>query len=482
MEGNTSISLKAASDKPPFVCPDENGHVIRWRMRRSWLALGAVVLPLGLALVLVPAARSSLRSASAQGPIAKLSGPAAAAAASAPPPPTLSGLDPLKMKSLGDGSAMTAPLADKKTAKLTVVPTLQKTAETIMAGYKLPEAAVVLMDTQTGKILVYASHMEKGPARDLNVEATAPAASVFKVVTGSALVDAGVPITHQECFSGGEQRIHESDLVRDPKRDKWCATLSGAMGRSINTIFARLAMEKLQPKQLEETAKELGFASPLPFDLPMQPSKLEIPAEDQLAFARTAAGFWNTTLSPVHAAWLSATVARGGEPVRPVLVSDVLDEKNRVEWSAPSSGGSGLAQKRALKEDVAKQVATMMESTVSDGTSYKAFHDGHGKSFLPGVTVAGKTGTLTDGQAQRYYTWFTGFAPSKAYVPPDGMAVAIPKQVSIAVLIVNDATWSIKANVLAREVLRAYFAEQKIPMVTQPSTTPGTKHRRQRGS
>lgn len=449
------------------------------RIRRSWLALGAVVLPLGLALVLIPAARTSLRSANAQGPIAKLTGNAAAAAASAPPPPTLSGLDPLKMKSLGDGSGMVAPLPDKKSAKLTVVPSIQKATESIMSAYKLPEAAVVLMDTQTGRILVYASHVEKGPARDLNVEATAPAASVFKVVTGSALVEhAGLTPAHQECFSGGEQRIHETDLVRDPKRDKWCSSLAGAMGRSINTIFARLASEKLQPKQLDETARELGFGSPLPFDVTMQPSKVDIPVDDRLGFARTAAGFWNTTLSPVHAAWLSATIARGGEPVRPILVSDVLDDKNKVEWTAQA----GLAQKRALKEDVAKQVATMMESTVSDGTSYKAFHDGRGKSFLPGISVAGKTGTLTDGQAQRYYTWFTGFAPSRAYVPPDGMAVAIPKQVAIGVLVVNGATWSIKANVLAREVLRAYFAEQKIPMVTQPSTTPGTKHRRQRGS
>jgi cell division protein FtsI/penicillin-binding protein 2 len=431
-----------------------------------------------LAVVLIPAARTSLRSANAQAPISKLSGPAAAAAASAPPPPTLNGLDPIKMKALGD--AMTAPLADKKIAKLTVDPALQKTAEAIMTMHHLPEAAVVLMDTETGKVLVYASHMEKGPARDLCAEATAPAASVFKVVTGSALVEhAGVGPTHQECYSGGEQRIHEQDLLRDPKRDKWCTTLAGAMGRSINTVFARLAAEKLEPKKLEETAKDLGFGSALPFDLPVEPSKLEIPEGDPLGYARTAAGFWNTTLSPVHAAWLSATIARGGEPVRPVLVSDVMDEKNKIEWTAP---GLGLAQKRAIKEETAKQVATMMESTVSDGTSYKAFHDGHGKTFLPGITVAGKTGTLTDGQAQRYYTWFTGFAPSKAYVPPDGAAVAIPKQVSIGVLIVNDATWTIKANVLAREVLRAYFAEQKIPLVSQPSTTPGTKQRRQRGS
>ena len=57
---------------------------------------------------------------------------------------------------------------------------------------------------------------------------------------------------------------------------------------------------------------------------------------------------------------------------------------------------------------------------------------------------------------------------------------------AIGVLVVNQPTWSIKANVLAREVLRAYFASQNVPMVsppsTQPSTTAGTKQRRQRGS
>ena len=48
--GNISISLKAASDKPPIVCPLREAHVIRCPMRRSWVALGAVVLPVGLAL------------------------------------------------------------------------------------------------------------------------------------------------------------------------------------------------------------------------------------------------------------------------------------------------------------------------------------------------------------------------------------------------------------------------------------------------
>jgi cell division protein FtsI/penicillin-binding protein 2 len=144
----------------------------------------------------------------------------------------------------------------------------------------------------------------------------------------------------------------------------------------------------------------------------------------------------------------------------------------------------------------------MMESTVSDGTSYRAFHDPKGAAFLPNIGVAGKTGTLTDPSSQRFYTWFTGFAPSHPIEVADGAAPdgKSPRQVAIGVLVVNDPTWAIKANVVAREVLRGYFAAQKVPGVTTPplrmapstkpvvddegqtSTTPPTKHRRQRGS
>jgi cell division protein FtsI/penicillin-binding protein 2 len=112
----------------------------------------------------------------------------------------------------------------------------------------------------------------------------------------------------------------------------------------------------------------------------------------------------------------------------------------------------------------------MMDTTVSGGTSYRAFHDGHGQAFLPGIQVAGKTGTLTDPQSQRFYTWFTGFTPS--HINAEEKIGA--RQVAIGVLVVNDATWNTKANILAREVLRAYFAGQKAPNVTPPSIRPET--------
>ena len=459
-------------------------------MRRRPLVAVAVGVPL-VVLLAIPLARRTLRAETPA--IAKLTGPAAVAAAVAPAPPTLTGLDLAKIDV--KEHSVTAPLPDKRTARLAVDPALQRVADGVMTMHHLPEAAVVVMDVETGKVIVYASHIEKGPKRDLATLATAPAASVFKIVTAASLVEnASVTPDQKECYSGGEQRLVAQDLVPDPKRDRWCVTVAGAMGRSINTVFARLAVAHLKPAQLEETAKTLGFGSVLPFDVPVQASAEHFP-EDQLGFGRTAAGFWNTTLSPIHAAWISAAIARGGEPVRPVLVSDVVDDGKPL-WTAPA----GLAQKRVMKTDTAHALTAMMESTVSDGTSYRAFHDAKGRSFLPGISVASKTGTLTEPSTQRFYTWFTGFAPSKPIVltpeaSKDGHELVQPRKVAFGVLVVNDPKWTIKANVLAREVLRAYFAAQKVPGVTAPgvsqgrgdappatSTTPATKQRLQRGS
>ena len=125
-----------------------------------------------------------------------------------------------------------------------------------------------------------------------------------------------------------------------------------------------------------------------------------------------------------------------------------------------------------MQRETAQALTKMMEVTVSEGTSYRAFHDARRLSFLPGVVVAGKTGTLTSAQDQRFYTWFTGFAPSR---PIEGM-LKVP-EVAVAVLVVNRPQWHVKANVLARELLREYFARQEVPGVTAPTQRQGQRER-----
>jgi cell division protein FtsI/penicillin-binding protein 2 len=380
-----------------------------------------------------------------------------------PEPHPMAGLDLLHIAV--DEKGVTAP-TEGGTARLTLDGDLQRTARALMEARHLPEAAVVVMDVATGKLLVYANHVDSGQARDLCAEATAPSASVFKVITAAALVEnAHLTPETKECYSGGEQRITLADLTEDPQKDRWCTTLAGAMGRSINTVFARLAKDHLSPSQLEAMARRFGYGEPIAFDVPVQPSALHIPS-DPLELARTAAGFWNTTLSPLQAVEVSAIVAHGGEAVHPAVVEEVVSSTGAVVWSAPGPGVS----RRVIARETAEQLTEMMERTVSDGTSYRAFHDGKSGAFLPGIGVAGKTGTLSGADGRKNYTWFTGFAPSR---PQPG-----ERQVAVAALVVNGPSWQIKANVLAREVLRAYFSEKGSQGVTRPSVKSIARRRR----
>lgn len=369
-------------------------------------------------------------------------------------PPPLTGVDLLHMRPEGDG--VVAPAHEGRVAHLTIDANLQRAAERILAAGQLPEGAIVLTDTRTGRVLVYANHVQSGRARDLCAEASAPAASIFKIVTGAALVDhaRATPETKQ-CYWGGEHKLEASNLVEDPRKDKWCATLAEAMGRSLNTVVARLASKHLDPAKLGQTAKSLGFGEAPAFDVAVQPNSITLP-DDPLGFARTAAGFWNTTLSPVSAAQLAMTMANRGAVVKPYIVDRVVDPKGEGKEGLLYRAPQRTVVGRAVRAETADAVTRMMEATVTDGTGFKAFHDGAARPYLPNISVAGKTGTLTKQSTDQFYTWFVGFAPSRA------------PEVAVSVLAVNRSTWRVKANVIARQMLQAYFAQRGAPGVQAP--------------
>lgn len=359
----------------------------------------------------------------------------------------------IQFERLGIGrTEVTAPAPEGRIARLTVDPNLQRATMRLFHDHGIPDGATVLMEMKTGRVLVYATQQSKGPPKDMCADASAPAASVFKIVTASALVEqAGLGPETKQCYHGGMDRIDNNDLVDNPQKDKWCSTMSEAMGRSLNTVFARLAARNLDAAKLGSIAGALGFGFPFQLDAPVETSQISIP-EGELGFARTAAGFWNTTLSPIHAAMLASAIGNQGNMIRPILVQSVTDASGTLYKAAP---GPQIIRK-TVKPETAAAVREMMESTVASGTGYKAFHDAGGKPFLPGIRVAGKTGTLTRASTQQFYTWFVGFAPSD------------DPQVAIASLVINKPKWQTRANVLARDVLRLYFESKKTPGVTRP--------------
>lgn len=405
-----------------------------------WLGLGLAV---GIVGGLYPLMRKGETPAPLQQVLTKIEQLEVAAPAE-PEEVPLDGLDLLRLDIHPRG--VTSPLPDGRTARLTLDPELQRIAASYMRRYQIPESGVVMMDVHTGKVIVYSSYVNKGEPFDVNARSEAPAASVFKVVTGAALVEkAGLSAATEQCYHGGKSAVSSDELEDDPERDKWCASLAAAMGRSLNVVFARLAKKHLSVEQLTETAGAFGFGVPVPFDALNEPARIRLP-EDPVEFARSAAGFWHTTLSPLSGTVLAQTIANAGVALRPRIVDSVVNGEGETIYEAPSEPA---VIRRAVSAETAQEVTRMMVQTTLNGSAHKAFFDGKGRPFIPGVTVAGKTGTLSRHKENRHYTWFVGFAP------------ADKPEVAIAALAVNTPTWRIKGPDIAREVLQSYFEKKE---------------------
>ena len=103
-------------------------------------------------------------------------------------------LSPMIRQNKKPESAEFAPEGESAKLKLKVNYTidrdLQKESDSLLQRYKPDYAAIVMMDAKTGKILAMSSFEKANPqGSNLNLRATFPAASIFKVVTASAAVD-----------------------------------------------------------------------------------------------------------------------------------------------------------------------------------------------------------------------------------------------------------------------------------------------------
>jgi cell division protein FtsI/penicillin-binding protein 2 len=331
-----------------------------------------------------------------------------------------------------------APLSGGRTAILTLDPRLMARAQEVIDDAKAPYAAIVVMSTD-GRLLALAAKSDAEPGKtvdELALRPWAPAASVFKIVTASALVAAGTGPDTEVCYHAGMHALDETNVV-DQSYDATCNSLDFGVAASQNAIVGKLAVKKLTAAKLRDAASLFGFGAAPDFALAAAPSKLEL-ADDAspLELARAAAGFAHSRLSAIDGARIAATIATGGMSITPTIVAGVLEPSGVTPIRATSPT-------RALDDKVATQVGKMMIGVTERGTAYKAFHDGHGRRILGDAVIAGKTGSLDEDSLG--YSWFVGYGP-----------VAKPRYV-ISVVLGNSAAWRMKANVAARRVLEAAF-------------------------
>lgn len=309
----------------------------------------------------------------------------------------------------------------------------QDLAQEIVASHAKSGTAVV-MDVQTGQILAMANLVASQPTGTSPTATTtattggpvtiggsgpvqqAPSnlavthlyepGSVFKIVTFSAALADGV-ITPTTTFTVPDTRILDGSFFHDATphpTQPMTATQIIAQSSNIGTSFIA---QQLGETRLLAQVKRLGFGSPTGLHFPGDSPGILV-TQNQWSptdYVSLAIGQTDAT-SPLQVLDAYNALANGGVFVQPKLVKATIGANGTVRATPPSPSH------RVMPAAVAKELGTMMETVVNNGTGVAA--------SVPGYLIAGKTGTsqipYTNGQVGyipgAFDGTFVGFAPA----------------------------------------------------------------------
>jgi peptidoglycan glycosyltransferase len=326
--------------------------------------------------------------------------------------------------------------------------------------------AAVALEPKTGRVLAMASTPSYDPDLvdsnfraieriDAACEPAAPLlnrasaglfipGSTFKVVTAAAALDSGRFSPDSEfddpgyCVEYGRRVFNYADQGTPSGYGR--VTLFQALENSINSVFYNVGKE-LGAGTILDYAERFGFYDEPPIELPSEEVRRSGLYRDGTLFrpedpnevdpGRLAFGQERLQVTPLQMALVAAGVANDGVVMEPQIVERIV---------APDGGVISRLEpnewKTAIKPRTAAELQAMMSAVVESGTATGA--------QIPGVSVAGKTGTAETGREGQNDTWFIAFAPVEN--PEVAVAVALSNQ---------DGTGGATAAPIAKAIMEA---------------------------
>jgi penicillin-binding protein A len=349
--------------------------------------------------------------------------------------------------------------------ELTLDPELQRLAYDGLANSSTGRGSAVALNPKTGEILSLVSYpsfdpnnidenfedLAKDPDNPLLNRATQglyPPGSTFKVITASAALKAGVKPS-DKFKDNGTYETPGYTVYNYRGREYGQQTFEQALGNSVNTIFAKIGNEDVGAKALAQTATDFGFYAPYEdFPIPIAPSFFNPPPEqwDQGNIAQTSFGQQTVSSTVFEMAQVAGAVANGGTMMEPRLVREVRSPDGAIlDKPTPK------VHNKALDKDTASTLNDMLQKAVTEVES---------GAEIPGVKVAGKTGTA-EAPGDQLHSWFITFAP------------ADDPEIAIAVLVENGQEGYKQAVPIARRMMEGYLKSQgKLPNEPSPSPQP----------
>ena len=305
----------------------------------------------------------------------------------------------------------------------TISPAVQSAAITAVGARLGAAVALRIGGPHSGEILA---------AAGIPFSGLQPPGSTMKIVTLSGALQAGIT-SPSKAYPVQTQALLEGVPLRNANGEYCGGTLAASFAKSCNSVFGPLGA-RLGAKRLVAEAEAFGFNQDPGIAGAATPT---IPSADtigdDLAVGSSAIGQGKVQATALTMAVVAATIGLEGRRPRPTL----------TYGATPSSTS-------ALPARTARTVRRLMEGVVTGGTGVSA--------AIPGVVVAGKTGTAEledtklgpDGKPlpadpDNTDAWFTEFAPAGGSTP----------RVAVCVLLVRAGAGGATAAPAARGVMEA---------------------------
>ena len=325
-------------------------------------------------------------------------------------------------------------------------------------GLRGKKGAVVAIEPATGRILAsvqspsfdpnllsshdpasireYYATLEADPAKPLlnrPIVSLNPPGSTFKLVTTAAALASGrftpdsvipgprtydLPDSTKRIRNWNGQACGPGDLV----------TLRQALAISCNTAFAWLGNE-LGDDALRVQAQLMGFDQS--FEIPLRAATSRFPEDpDEPQTAMSAIGQFDVRATALQMAMVTAAIGNSGKTMNPYLVQEVRGPDLAILQTTEPT-----IFEQAMTPLHAAQLTEMMVNVVENGTGSNA--------QIPGVRVAGKTGTAQTGNDNPAVAWFVAMAPAQS------------PEVAVAVVIEDAGAPEVSGNQLAAPIARS---------------------------
>jgi penicillin-binding protein 2 len=351
---------------------------------------------------------------------------------------------------------------------------IQEAAERAMVGRS---GAVIVMDPRNGDVLAMTSspafeldrltgNLDKEewlkvirdpltPLMNRALQSQYAPGSVFKVVVTAAGLQEGSLTPMDRMYCNGEFHLGNWTFKDWKEGGHGHVDTRTALIHSCNIFFYQAGL-KVGPAAIARYSEAFGLGAPSGIDLggekaglvPFLDGRRRIDGRKWQAgdTVNMSIGQGQVLVTPMQVARMMSAVANGGVLWRPRLVQRV----ERVDGSLAYSSSSKMTGRVDLSPIVWAFLRQALSGVVNEGGT-------GGAARIPGVEVAGKTGTAqsvnkSDSAKGQDHAWFASFAPAQ------------DPEVVVVVLVERGGKGGQVAAPIARQIYHAIFLE-KVAMI-----------------